>query len=98
MFYKQTIMDKFFVLEVLCKLQPMVKVMKGFVAVTKKVAKMANNRKPKENKDKTNMHSIRQGIKQLVKLKLFLPLRNGPKLENTKSKLNVTFLANFQTL
>ena len=74
----------------------MVKVMKGFVAVTKKVAKMANNRKPKENK--TNMHSIRQGIKQLVKLKLFLPLRNGPKLENTKSKLNETFWANFQTL
>ena len=89
-------MDKFFVLEVLCKLQPMVKVMKGFVAVTKKVAKMANNRKPKKNK--TNMHSIRQGIKQLVKLKLFLPLRNGPKLENTKSKLNETVLANFQTL
>ena len=74
----------------------MVKVMKGFVAVTKKVAKMANNRKPKENK--TYIHSIRQGIKQLVKLKLFLPLRNGPKLENTKSKLNETFLANFQTL
>ena len=82
-------MDTFFVLEVLWKLQPMVKVMKGFLGVTKQVAKMAQTAKKRELKEDNNETSsvrIRQAIKQLVKLKLALPLRNRPKMERTKSK------------
>ena len=82
-------MDTFFVLEVLWKLQPMVKVMKGFLGVTKEVAKMAQTAKKRELKEDNNETSsvrIRQAIKQLVKLKLALPLPNRPKMERTKSK------------
>lgn len=81
-------MDKFFVLEVLWKLQPMVKVMKGFLGVTKQVAKMAQTAKKRELKEDNSVR-IRQAIKQLVKLKLALPLRNRPKMERTKSKKNL---------
>lgn len=63
--------------------------MKGFLGVTKEVAKMAQTAKKRELKEDNNETSsvrIRQAIKQLVKLKLALPLRNRPKMERTKSK------------
>ena len=87
-------MDKFFVLEVLWKLQPMVKVMKGFLGVTKQVAKMAQTAKKRELKEDNSVR-IRQAIKQLVKLKLALPLRNRPKMERTKSKKKNIFLVQY---
>ena len=83
--YYETI-DRLFVLEVMTRLQPMVKIMKGFLGVTKHLAgkgfKSCTNL---ASRTKGRTENMRKAVKLLTNLTPSLRLRNsGPKTEETK--------------